>query len=108
MSAKITLRLVKPVEAHGETIGTLELREPTGRDIARCGFPFQVGSGGATGRGSVDAAVISEYISELGGVPRSTVDLMAPIDWCRAMGEIVGFFGDSEPQAVPPTAPSGS
>ena len=37
----VTVRLAVPIEAHGETLTELVLREPTGKDIRISGMPFR-------------------------------------------------------------------
>ena len=61
MTVKITL--TKPIEAHGQKVSELELREPNGGDIAECGLPFEmaVGTNGQS-TGKVDGAAVLRYI----------------------------------------------
>ncbi len=88
------LKLIKPIEAHDEMLAELEFRLPTGRDIAACGYPFQIVF--QTGVSVFDPEAISKYISALAGIPRPSVDRMAVLDWSRAMGVVLGFFADTE------------
>lgn len=89
------LVLTKPIQAHGETISVLELREPTGKDVRELGFPY-VTTGDAGVR--LDAGVVAKYIARLGNIPPSSVDTMSPADLNAISWEVAGFFlGTSTP-----------
>jgi hypothetical protein len=88
------VKLTKLIKAHGETLTVLTLREPTGADIAECGYPFKFESAGPGQVRVFDAPAVSRYISELAGIPLPSVGQMSVIDWSRAMGEVIGFFSD--------------
>ncbi|MEJ8324389.1 MULTISPECIES: phage tail assembly protein [Kosakonia] len=89
------LVLTKPIQAHGETISVLELREPTGKDVRELGFPY-VTTGDAGVR--LDAGVVAKYIARLGNIPPSSVDTMSPADLNTISWEVAGFFlGTSTP-----------
>ncbi|MGB8364927.1 MAG: phage tail assembly protein [Rhizomicrobium sp.] len=97
MTVKITL--TKPIEAHGQKVSELELREPNGGDIAECGLPFEmaVGTNGQS-TGKVDGAAVLRYISVLANIPPSSAKMLAPRDFMTALGEVLGFFGESSPE----------
>jgi hypothetical protein len=83
--------LSKPIEAHGETLGALTLREPGGKDIRLNGVPYRIGA--EDGSIIIDAAVVHRYIVALAGVPLSVVDRLPPADWSAAMSAVLDFFG---------------
>lgn len=81
--------LTKPIEAHGETLTELVLREPTVPDMRRVGLPFRMGGDTAI---IMDAARTCDYISLLAGIPPSAVDRMAPADILTAFTVLIPFF----------------
>ena len=87
----VTVTLSTPIEAHGETLSALTLREPIGKDIRTLGMPYRI----STEDGSiiVDTGVVARYVSGLGGIPLSAVDKMPPGDWAGGMSAVLGFFG---------------
>lgn len=90
--ANVTVTLRQPIEAHGETIRELELREPTGADFLACGgMPFEFGE-----HSTVNAKVTAAYISRLGRVPPRTVDRMSPRDIMACWTAMMPFFVDAE------------
>ena len=87
-----TITLRKPIQAHGEEVASLTLREPTCDDIIVCGYPFQLGEGTAT----PIAGPIAKYIERLGGIPAGSVRKMSPADFNACMQVILGFFGNAD------------
>lgn len=97
------IRLTTPIEAHGQTISEIELREPTAKDVIEIGYPYLVHSDGV-GDGSVElrANIAAKYIQRLGAIPRSSVERMSPSDLQMAQVQIMDFFGVSpEPTETP-------
>lgn len=95
----IKLKLSKPIEAHGNQIDEIELREPLGKDVRKCGLPFTVvqRESGAVGP-EYNTEAAAKMISELSGIPPSSVDKMSAADFTAAMDALFGFFGPSPPQ----------
>ena len=89
------MKLTKPIKAHGEELADLTFREPTGNDLISCGFPFKMELSAGRSVRVVDTQAVAAYISALAGVPPSSVAQLSVIDFTRAMGEVMGFFGDS-------------
>lgn len=87
------IELTRPIQAHGQEVTALELREPTAGDIMECGYPLAIGDGEA----KPQADVVGRLIARLAGVPPSAVKAMSMADFQTAMGVILGFFGDSGP-----------
>lgn len=87
-----TVKLFKPVIAHGNEIASLAFREPTGDDIIQCGFPVHMGETVST----INTAAIAKYISRLAQVPPSTVRQLSAADFQRCVGAIIPFFADGE------------
>lgn len=89
----LTLPLARPVEAHGETVAALTLREPTGKDLRQCGLPYRISM--ETGEATIDAPAMAKMIAALAAVPPSTVDRLSAEDWQAAMAAVLGFFGQA-------------
>jgi len=84
-----SLQLQKPVMAHGERIHVIDLKEPNGGHVRRLGYPFTINKDGQV---VLFGDVVARYVSELGGVPPSTVDSMTPADLYELGWSVAGFF----------------
>ena len=90
-----TVKLSKPISAHGEEISEITLREPTPEDVMQVGSPqllIPSADGESVGI-EIRGKVIGQYISRLGSVPMSSVKAMTIGDFTRCQGVIMGFFG---------------
>lgn len=86
----IEIELSKPVEAHGEQISKLTLRDPVAGDVMECGYPVKSdGKGG----GGMDAEVIGKLVVKLANVPPSTVKSLSISDFNKCIEVVMGFFG---------------
>lgn len=103
----IRIELSQPIRAHGEERMALDLREPTGGDIAACGYPFRfvAAADGADTQILPEAAAISALIARLGEVPKGSVDQLSLADWQACMTAVLGFFGQAAP-AIPSSGAS--
>ena len=93
--------LSKPINHGSESITTIGLREPTGKDIRLCGDPFSFEirpDGGQVTR--YDAATIARYFVMLSGLPISSFDQISAADWPEIEGAVASFFGKA-PEAAP-------
>lgn len=88
-----TVKLSKPVAAHGETIAELVFRAPEGADIDACGYPFTMGGTEDNPIISPIAPVVSKYMVRLGNVPASTIRALPAPDWNACATAVLGFFG---------------
>jgi hypothetical protein len=88
-----TVKLNRPVAAHGDQIDALTFREPMGEDIEACGYPFTVGGTTENPVISPIAPVLSKYMVLLGGVPASTIKKLSAPDWNACATAVLGFFG---------------
>jgi hypothetical protein len=84
--------LKKPIQAHGEELKVLDLREPTYEDIEKYGIPFDI-----TENGDVKISTKSAlgYIPELAGIPRSSAATLAPSDIFKLSMLVINFFTES-------------
>jgi phage FluMu protein gp41 len=92
------IELKTPIQAHGEEVSKVTLREPTTEDIIDLGMPMLIvigGDGKSTGI-EMRQPVIAAYISRLGAIPMSSVKSLKPRDFSAVSAGVMGFFGDSE------------
>src|SRR5438874_1489956 len=95
--------LIKPIEAHGETLKELDLREPLGEDIEKCGIPFDVierDNGDVISQ--FNTANAAKMICALASIPPSSFRKLSAPDTLKAMMALLSFFGVSGP-ATPST-----
>ena len=90
--------LSKSINAHGESLSVLNLREPTGAEIIELGMPIVV-----TAEGSIDfkMKVVARYISRLATIPPNSVEQISPQDLMQLASEISAFFGGPESVTTP-------
>lgn len=82
--------LAKAIQAHGEQVEELTLREPTGEDIEACkGLPYYVGEGEAI---MINSATAMKYVSRCADIPMSSVREIGPGDLNNLFWWITGFF----------------
>lgn len=105
----ITIKLTKPVTAHGQEVGELTLREPTTKDVRELGFPYAIDIEGQS-RLIFDANVVAKYVVKLAGIPMGAVDQLQLSDFQVLQGAVQSFFGRSEADGAesetPPAAAS--
>jgi Phage tail assembly chaperone proteins, E, or 41 or 14 len=93
-----TILLSKPIKAHGDAVTQLELAEPTGKTIRACGSPFKIEMGRAGSQIMIiDTESVALYISELGNIPGSSVNLLSAADFGALQAVVIGFFGEAPP-----------
>jgi len=95
-----TVTLTKPIQAHGNEISELELREPNTGDIAACGSPFSFTIAAEEGGGVTivpHAPALVALIARLANIPLSSVRSMAVADTFACLGQLVNFLGPSIP-----------
>ena len=102
----VSVPLTKPIRAHGETLTSLTLQEPRGRDIAACGLPRTFVRKGDISSMVVDATAIHAYIVRLGNIPPPSADALCASDWMDVMGAILSFFAPAAPAAATEATPA--
>ena len=95
--------LRKPIQANGEQVNELELREPTAQDLILIGMPMAFSADGGS---EIKMSSIAKYVSRLAGIPPTSVLEIAPSDLMDLAIEIVGFF--SEPESIEQSFPERS
>ena len=93
MSVVITLKT--PIQAHGEEVSEITLREPTTEGIIEIGLPtlMVVSEDGSVGGVEVRQKVIARYIMKLAAIPMSSVKALSVADFSTAQAGVMGFFG---------------
>lgn len=88
-----TFKLRKEVQAHGDPMIEFKLREPTGADIMRIGYPVVMTPTSGGGMQVVpDHEKMSMMMSALAVVPPSTIGMLDPRDWSTVATWLTGFF----------------
>lgn len=89
---KVTLST--PIQAHGEEVTELDLREPTGEDVIALGYPYLIIIGDDDGQAmEIRPKIIARYVAKLAGIPPSAINKVTPGDFSRLTGAVMGFFG---------------
>ena len=89
----VPVTLSQPIKAHGRDVSELTLRPLTGKDLRICGAPYRIGRAGE--EGIVDSQAVSAMISELAGIPISSVDQLSAADWFACWSAIQSFLAGS-------------
>lgn len=85
----VKVELTEAIEAHGKTYKVLELRRPRAKEIIRNGYPIKARTDGAM---EVDPSIVAKYVSDLAGIPPSSVESLSILDFQALIGEVVSFF----------------
>ena len=96
LSGPQTVKLSRPVRAHGEDVSVLTLREPTSEDIMNIGYPVSLKVEDKTGGIIVqNKTEMAAMISTLAEVPPSTIKSLHFRDYLKCTGVVTDFFMDS-------------
>lgn len=96
----VTVPLSKPIQAHGEELHELVLREPTAEDVMEEGYPYIVVPAQGGGQGiQLQPAVVGRYAMRLAKIPMSSVKKLGVDDIQRLQVAIMGFFGMAAQEA---------
>jgi len=87
------IKLSQPITAHGETIDSITLREPTGGDFIDIGHPLNINSDESF---YFRMDVIAKYIVRLGKIPSSAVREISPNDLQKIALEVASFLGETD------------
>lgn len=86
--------LSSSIQAHGEEITELDLREPTAEDVIALGYPYLIIISDDDGQAmEIRPKVIARYVAKLAGIPPSAINKVTPGDFSRLTGAVMGFFG---------------
>lgn len=92
-----TLRLSRPVQAHGELVTELHFREPTGNDAWECGLPIKWSQDNEMVLGMPS---MMQLASRMAAVPLSTLKAMPLSDLMKVVGVITSFLGGPDAAAT--------
>lgn len=82
--------LAKPIQAHGDEVEELTLRDPNGKDVEACkGLPYYVGEGESI---HLNGAVAMKYVSRCAEIPMSSVHEIDLSDLNTLFWWVAGFF----------------
>lgn len=87
-----TFKLTKPIMILGKEVSELNIKEPTGKDVRECGFPFETSTQNKKSRMSFDSEVMGLYIERLCDVPAGSIDRMSTSDFMDLGLMIVNFL----------------
>jgi Phage tail assembly chaperone proteins, E, or 41 or 14 len=94
-------KLRKMIQAHGEELMELTLREPKASDIMRAGYPIimkPIAGGGI--QLTPDEQKMTNMMVELAAVPPSSIGQMHPADWATVSIWLSSFFGPDWDQVM--------
>lgn len=87
-SPDVKVALSRPIQAHGEELRELTMREPTGKDLRIVGLPYTMKGEDI----SIDADRIARMAVQLCAIPLSSVDQLSAVDFQAVVTAIMGFF----------------
>jgi hypothetical protein len=90
----LKFKLSKPIMANGEMIAEINFREPTGGDIERCGVPvtFRYLMEDQSVEVKTDGRAMTQMMSQLAGIPPSSIKLLSAQDWISLSWGLQRFF----------------
>ena len=87
-----TLKLTKPIKAHGEMVDTLNFRAPTGLDIIEVGNPVILDMSSRPPVITHDARKMAQMIARLAAINGAALADMDPSDFSEACWVLTDFF----------------
>lgn len=91
----IKIKLKKPITVLEKETDTIELREPTTRDVRKFGMPITIGSDENAG---MNMEVCAKYLVALSNLTDGDLDKLSVEDFVEASMHIVTFFGSATPE----------
>ena len=89
------------VTAYGEPLTELKLREPTGEDLAKCGFPFSFKISGEDREMLINTAATVKLTSQCANIPIHTVKQLRMVDIMQCFAIFSSFLGDAKSSETP-------
>lgn len=90
-----TIKLTKKINLLGQNVDTIELREPTTRDIRKLGMPITVSTSGAA---EINMDVCAKYVVALSNLTDGDIDKMSIDDFINVAMTVVTFFNPAMPK----------
>jgi len=85
-----TFQLKTPIDAHGESVHELTLREPTPADCrALKALPYMIGLDESF---NLNTEIAARYISRCANIPASSVDALELSDFNALCWQVASFF----------------
>ena len=91
-----TIKLTKKITVLGNEIDSIELREPTTRDVRKLGMP--IAFDGKTNTASMDMDICAKYLVALSNLTDGDIDKLAIDDFVNAATMVVTFFNPAMPE----------
>lgn len=95
MADPVVVKLTRPLMIIDQSVTSLTLREPTGKDMVECGYPLKFNAEGGT---EVDAKSMSKLIAKIGNLTLLAMDALPAADWQACCLVTMGFFALPESQ----------
>ena len=90
----VTVTLSKSITVGGEPVSTVDLREPTIKDVRDLGYPFIVVQGKSSGGMEVSPDIVIRYAARLSANPPSAFDAISLGDLSKLQTAVMSFFGE--------------
>ncbi len=90
-----TIKLTKKITVLGNEIDSIELREPTTRDVRKLGMPISIGKAGTA---SMDMDICAKYLVALSNLTDGDIDKLSIDDFMDAATMVVTFFNPAMPE----------
>lgn len=90
MSESVTITLSRPLINIDQTLTSVTLREPTGKDMVATGYPIRFGADGSS---EVDAKAMNSLIARIGNLSIRAMESMPAGDWQNCCLVTMSFFG---------------
>ena len=87
-----TCELMRPIEAHGQTVTVLVFREPTARDLLSIGNPVIFDPISDPPKIMHDEKRMNAMLSQLAGVPPSSIANLSTRDFITCAWGVTPFF----------------
>ncbi len=91
----IKIKLKHKINVLEKETDTIELREPTTRDVRRLGMPIAIGQSGEAG---MNMEVCAKYLVALSNLTDGDIDKLAMDDFIEAAMRITTFFNIATPE----------
>jgi hypothetical protein len=90
MAMTEVIKLVTPIEAHGETLNEITFRRPTAQEARTIkSLPYKIDKNEDV---SLDLDVAAKYIAVCAGIPQSSVNQLDLSDLNSLSWAVAGFF----------------
>ncbi len=101
-----TIKLSKPITAHGDEVSEITLRDPGTKDVIELGLPTLIipSDDGKSAGVEIRQKVVARYIMKLAAIPLSSVESLSMNDFSRCTAIVMGFFGQGDGEEETPAS----